>query len=1718
MAQTSSPKLVLAKAALAVRQQAPALGIEPDYFDGWLARNKDTLLGFLERQLAGAPDDLGDLPEEWTKARRTAANLAAMKVAAAKSPEQMTTDDRRTLAQYSGWGGLDPEAVADQFPAGFPVPEERGLIHEFYTPTKVTDEVARVVKPLLPDLATARDPKGKIVSLEPSAGIGRFLRSFSKPDKAFSPLEWVVVEYSALSARMLQAIRPDLSLFVGPFERWVADYGPDYEGKLDFVVANPPYGQRGAAFVEDPDKEYRRFGGKKESWIYFLRRGLDLLAPGGLGVYLIPGGFITGTGRDMTDLRESVLRQNHLSTAYRLPSKLFPGANLVVDLLFFRRRQGTLEKVAEDDLRILQGDYFEDYPQHVLGDEVKGTGRWGHEVRGTFDSLPDLIERPLCTRCVYKAVEEPKKTGKRKAARRGMAREKIAVEADLPTAVSQAVALGLRVDQYMAALSSGDTHAAWTMWNELHADLGAWVSAHGNPRVHKELAEQVEAQETGAERFLTAFTKTGSLIPALRDEPRAEIKVTVQPNDVVGQATALYRGMRGGLTVDGLLRFHVDHGGKLSKAEALDALLSADWCLDGGRWDLLVPATDYYSGSLWPKYDRAAARAHEGDRQAGIQAEKIKETIGAPLFDDIGDISPQDGWVPLSLIAEWAEATLRPSWYAAHHGDEAPLALERKDGLLTVRGVDYEKIGVHGSKGAPSYITEFLGWVNHDRSLFKPGKRGWEEIDDARVRQAKGWRASFRQWLREDEDRKLTIERSYARHVLGYVAPIHSAEPLEVSRWNYGPKTTPHPWQNAGARRVLANRGGLIAFDVGVGKTLTGALVVARARQEGWARRPVILVPNTIVWKWHADLRTALPDYRIGVIGSKRKTIKKTGKVRSSTDTPEERAAKWTAFQAGEFDVMLMTYSALGRSRVDARLVEEYALSLASVQREIKLRQRNAKKAADSDKGMTVRQDAIVNEGVAAFVAEKLEMPASWRYDPGVAWNDLGIDLLLIDEAHNFKNLHMPAPREHGIPRFMGGGGSGSKRAWQLDFRSAIVRNNQGGAGIVELTATPAKNSPLEIYNLIKYLDPMAWERMGIRDPEAFIDRFLVIEKRRVVNASLEIVEASAVVGFKNLDELRDVLFRYGEFLTVEEINAEAAERGDPPYLVLPTPQTQFIEVDMDARQETAYDAVAEETKKAIESEGKRGAEALVMLTKMSLIAIHPDLAEGYKWKEAKEVLVNGTVDPHSPKFDRCADAIVADHTCGHIVFVENVAAHWWFRQVLIDKGMPAKRIAMLNAKTGGPADRTRIASQFNGNPEEGVKPKYDVVIANSVAYEGIDLQTRTCAIHNLDLPWEPATIHQRSGRGYRQGNTLESIEINYYFARRSSDGLRYDLITGKRGWLVKLIKSQDRETNNPGATLDLGPEELLLLVSRDPEKTQEMLDAVREKRAAEEAARLAKRAARTLRKVNGRLRRAEVTRDATDAEILRSDAEALIQVLANVDPDAWPWAKPAMKVRETNIHVTQTGVPIFSGFRVDARIPHYSSNPDEASPVEFGEEVDGYIGYRRNGEASWEKKALADLDTWAFVPLEGDGWPDDAAAVEEALSAMIPRLSLSYRSWSEFGWQYALPAWVERWWPKAEAKVQETLAAKTGAFGRPPSQKVPVLREDRVELVSGKPVADGVLLPPTPGGWDRFVQAFGKTGESQRAEADSVADYWWGRKLPSKRARGTKVPVRKKE
>ncbi|MEZ4454790.1 MAG: helicase-related protein [Nannocystaceae bacterium] len=1506
--------------------------VSPSYFDGFIRRHRTAL----ELRLGEAfGDEFADMiaeepaleapPDEWTPAKRAKANIAAMQIAATKQPSDITAEDRKVLLGYSGHGGLSIEKYRDQFPPGWD-PDAFGLIHEFYTPTKIARAVAAALCDFLGELA-GRD--GTIHALEPSAGIGRFILALDQVACPHPPIAWTAIELSTIAGKMLPMLFPRAEVAAMSFEEWLSQKSdkrspkdrsveniPAALGNFRLVVSNPPYGKRGITAKFDQAPEYQ----EAEAFAYFLRRGLDLLAPNGIGVFLIPAGFMSGVSR--RTLREKVLRRHHLMSAFRLPSTIFPGANLVTDLLFFRARGGELAEIDDADRPIVEGRYFAEYPRHILGEEVgagaeddgdRPQGRHRHQVLGDFTELPPLVERPLCVNCIVRPLRFAPAVASRLIRK--------TETGDLAPLLAATVSIGSRIADYLAERSQGSARAV-ALWPELIRSIQDWIRAPEviergvqNPWAWMDLRALADQENSDAQTFLSAFTKTGTLTDAITTKPEIETTFHGDAGDILAQADHLYRTRRT-LQIDALLRFHKDRGGPLERRAIVSTLLRADWCLDGDAMDELVPLEDYVTGELWPKVDRlddpGLPRREIDTLQVHRQRERLMKAIAPVEFEDLGAISPSSGFVPLALLSRFVSDAINDPY--------GTVELARDRGLVVLAGEEYSKLK------AAELATEavwFIGWLNHDRSFFEPKKlhsddpeadaRRQDEILgkltvwDYRASYERGWTVVFGAWLREEPERMATVTDAYNRAYRGFVPRRFTGESLSIARW--GGQVTLQPHQNAAIRRLLARKGGVLAHDVGLGKTYSGIGFIAAAREEGWGRRPVALVPVSLAWKWYRDFGRCLPDYRVAVIGQKRGKLTRgprfnaaserlaRGEItreqfeanitKSEPDTPAERAQKWQAFQAGLYDAVILTYPALDTTAVDLDSIVDYAEQTPAIRRAVSLKERNEGRRsksksrskmkaraseADDDpfegeaiadaaamigvgaKGMKAakgkkiseRKKAIAEATVKGLVLSKLERETPTPLDPGIRWEDLGIDLLLVDEAQNFKNLYSPEPREGGTPKYMNLPEGGSKRAWQLDFRSSFVRARTGGSGVVLLSATPAKNSPLEFYNILQYVDHEAFLKVGIPDPEAFVDRYLKIETRDVLDTNFEITRKSAVVGFQRLDELREILDRYCEFKTAEEVG-----------LKLPKPRVQRVDVVMDYAQEAKYEAMVETMTKRLEAmlkgESVDRAAILGEMVRMSLVALHSELDEGYDWDialeggTAKRKISIGAVsrreadgwrvvsidsareeavverdlprpDYHSPKFDALAERIVARPGCGHIVFCEPLAAQRWILEVLVKAGIPRERIAILNASVSA-NDRLRIADDFNGDEESGKEPLHDVIIANKVANEGMDIQVRTCAVHHVDLPWTPADLEQRNGRAYRQGNTLGTIEILYYVARGSMDGYRFAAIHGKRGWLASLLESQDRDTNNPAAQEDFSPEDLLRYIARDPSK-----------------------------------------------------------------------------------------------------------------------------------------------------------------------------------------------------------------------------------------------------------------------------------------------------------
>jgi hypothetical protein len=406
----------------------------------------------------------------------------------------------------------------------------------------------------------------------------------------------------------------------------------------------------------------------------------------------------------------------------------------------------------------------------------------------------------------------------------------------------------------------------------------------------------------------------------------------------------------------------------------------------------------------------------------------------------------------------------------------------------------------------------------------------------------------------------------------------------------------------------------------------------------------------------------------------------------------------------------------------------------------------------------------------------------------------------LVSNCHAYKNLFAARDRFGQAPKFLGGS-TNSKRAANMRYKTNWLRDHNGGRNVYGLSATPTKNSPLEVYSMLSHIAPEAFERIGIRNSEDFLDRFCVFEDRNILSTTGRMERALCTVGFKNMGELREIMRRYIDRKTAEDVGLQLPKRDDRQHMVDISAEQKQVYADL---RKLADDA------KAAGKDATGEAHPYSIMSKMDKATLDLELLDPVKYAGSR-----------SPKMLEAAASVAANlPEGGQIIFCDQIGAHQKFVDMLVEKGVPRAQIGVMNAQVAPTsAQRQNIAEAYRAR-------KLRVVIGNSTMEEGVDgLQEGTTDIHHLNIPWTPATIQQRNGRGLRQGNTAEATRLHNYLGKGTFDGYRYQTITAKKSWQDLLWSGGDK-VENLAFDGGMSHEEMLIALAEDPEAAREQLAA----------------------------------------------------------------------------------------------------------------------------------------------------------------------------------------------------------------------------------------------------------------------------------------------------
>lgn len=1320
-----------------------------------------------------------DKPIELTVDQRRTLNEQARQILE-KPLDNITQADREILRQYTGLGGLQAA--------------EEGVLNQHYTPYKIINFMWNKIAALG---MKYQDKK----ALEAAGGVGNFIGF--KP----SGVKFDVVEMDETASKISKILYPEETHYNMPFERFVIG------DRYDISIGNDPFGNfRGKMKYDEEAEEYKSI---KSIHDFFLTKRIDLLKPNGILADVISTGFMDKLD---TVVREKINRKAEFLGAYRLPAGVFSKNTQYegsVDVVFFRKRtpeeigknpQKEFINTARITLKNTKGqetqqhisEYYNIHPENLWGD-LFIVGQYGQHVgvkKATDAQLENFISKALKDGMTYK----PKKTeyskeqgGQREAdeisAGEAPANAKVGMfinkdgniyevdasrqlyKLDLPeegttiTKIKASVKLMEYADKFNENPNQADRLSIQKQLNNYFKTYG---KAPGWDRTLARL--RTDPRYWKLSGYMNAEGKLADIIVKEKNYQK-EFTISLPAPGDLKDTVRYIREKYGKYDIELIGKELGEDAGTLKKR----LVSELGWNIAGEE---VIPDEEYLYGDLYPKIDQA--------QEAGLtgQVDKLKAALPEQLtFKQI----------PISLVYTWLPIEIKNMWLkAADIGGKFVRKVNPANGLLEWDIEDGSKWGgvdeLRINRNSP--IDAILKFMNHNREYrYEYDDKGKKVAiyDAEQTAELRKIDEHFQAWMKKQKPTGAMVkdlEDIYNRAYRGYrhELPEGAAKDIVgISDTFKGKllKVGAHQWEWIGKalRRPTIN-----AHGVGGGKTMAAILETMLAKQRGISKRTMIVVPAKIIRKWALEIQELFP----------------TAKIMSLENLKEENSWKMLqAIASNDFDFALITTDRLKMIPLKASdtFIEEDLSELRN--RLIAL------KDVKGRKGMTERyiQERMIK------LEEKLAGLQDMKKTDTVFFEDLKIDGVIVDEAHNYKNVYVDwgtYSRENTIAT-----NANSDRANDLYYKFRYM-HAQGFRNLQFLTATPTPNNPIEIYSMIRYLAPQEWTDRGIRNAADFVDQFCDVNDKAIADVNGLMKTKKIIVGYKNLQDLRAIFKKYVDYRQTKDLGIEL-------------PETNFtkVEVDMSAEQMKAtaklvadMEYVRNHQKEAREA----GINMLSLTTQGRQLAVGADVWDPVKYhnwntaKSKKAVLVEKVYDYYK-KYDK-GQLIFLDLYQGRARLTDAereeakrkkldaevvdrkrpilINYHTEIRDMLIKKGVKPKEIAIINGDiNSSPGEKERVMNYFN----EG---EIKVIIGTTQAMgEGMDLQADTIATHNVDVPWTPDALIQRNGRSVRQGNKNEIVEVLNYTTKGSLDAFMYGKLGIKQKWNIELWSGDaDRLSN----------------------------------------------------------------------------------------------------------------------------------------------------------------------------------------------------------------------------------------------------------------------------------------------------------------------------------
>lgn len=1365
-----------------------------------------------------------ELPEG--DAAKTRTNLEAIRIIKRLEADRQnaTAAEQATLAKYVGWGGLS--SVFDE--RNQQTAQTRSELKELLTDEEYRNARASTNTAFYTDVGVIRAMYDGLKGLgftggrvlEPAAGVGHFAGAMPADVRA-GVRSMTMVELDTITGRIAKHLYPGMDVRVEGFENTIL---PD--GYMDAAVGNVPFGNFAVV-----DKAYPK---KITAAIhnYFFAKTLDKVRPGGI-VMMITSRHTMDSG-DGT-VREYLSKKADLLGAIRLPNTAFKGGagtEVVSDILILKKRAPGTAYAGQEFTRAewtyfpesrhsgaVMNTYFRDHPEMVLGTNAMARGRYGSEltVNPREGDLGQQIREAFARiegRMDYPAVKSPDRqnfaveraAGKPKSGGYTVKDGKL-----LKNENGKLVETGLD-EKTKARLTGmvGIREAARKLQNAQKQGLNADTIRKARKELNKlydEFVAKYGYLNAAANRSAIREDPDRYSLLALehydadtRSAVKADIftKNTIAPNRTVTSAGSVAEGLivsrnqTGGVDVELIARLTGKTAEEVTR-ELIDTRMAFK-TRDGS----LEAAETYLSGNVRAKLREAQGLAPiDADFRNNVEA--LTPIIPKDIPHTEIHVNPGATWVPAGVYADFAAEMLgdvnseyRTSVKITYHPQTGGYSVELMNHYLKINARNTQKWGAGGKT-----FIELLEAMLNSKTVTVWRKQGDTRVVDETATNAANEKVEaigeeFRKWLWKDEARRAELGKLYNEQFNCLVNPSYNGENLTINGMNAAISLRPH--QLNAVQRVVSSGGNtLLAHRVGAGKTFEMAAAAMKLKELGLVKKPMFAVPKSLVAQWGKEFADLFPTARLMV-------------AEAGDFTPENRRVFANRIANGDYDAVIVSYEQFEKLPISVdfskRLYQEQVDSIMDAIAEAK---------ADAGKKASVKD----LERTRKSLENKIKKLTDSAKDDDIRFEELGVDALFVDEAHNFKNLFYTTSMTNvaGL-----GNKDGSKRAFDLYTKVRYLQQLNGGKGIVFATATPVMNSMSEMYIMQRYLQPDLLRQLGLENFDAWAKQFgEVVNGVEIKPSGQGYRVKQSFSRFKNLPELQ-LLFR-----NMADVMTQV------PGLKIPRMKGGKVNVVECEPGQFQKDYMNELTNRADHIKGvDPSVDNMLKITsdgrKVSYTQrmIDPSLPyeEGCKlyrcadnvlevWKKTRKD--KGTqmifLDMATPKGKAKADAAETEDGMD----MESARLYEDLRARLIEGGIPAKEIAFIHDADTDVKKKKLFQSVNDGNVR---------VLIGSTGKMGVGMnaQRRAVAIHHLDAPWRPGDVEQRNGRVYRQGNQNKEVECFTYVTVGSFDARLWDILERKQGFIDQVMEGGDvgREAEDTGE-VTLSAAEVKALASGSP-------------------------------------------------------------------------------------------------------------------------------------------------------------------------------------------------------------------------------------------------------------------------------------------------------------